>query len=81
MIQSVTAHLVTLSAGGKTYELGYPDQLGNRPAGKVGGSGAERLLNSPLGKLGLGVLGNQAGTSSRSGRSRGRHGKAAGSSP
>jgi len=99
LIQTVQPQLVTLSARGKTYELGYPDQLGNRPAaghvdGRVAADGSmaevdpegqlafyKRLLNSPLGKLGLGVLGNQAGTSSKSGRSRGRHGTAAGSSP
>ena len=31
-VQSVQPHGVTLAARGKTYELGYPDQLGNRPA-------------------------------------------------
>jgi hypothetical protein len=31
-VQSVRAHGVTLGARGKTYVLGYPDQLGNRPA-------------------------------------------------
>jgi hypothetical protein len=37
-IARVSMHSVTLSARGKTYELGYPDQLGNRPAaGKAQG--------------------------------------------
>jgi hypothetical protein len=31
-VQSVRAHGVTLGAHGKTFELGYPDQLGQRPA-------------------------------------------------
>lgn len=30
-VQSVQVHSVSLGARGKTYELGYPDQLGNRP--------------------------------------------------
>jgi len=85
IIQSVMAHLVTLSARGMTFELGYPDQLGNRSAiGKVPGP-----VPSPLGKLGkgvgrnkaLGALANQAVTNSRSGRSRRQHGKPAGDSP
>jgi hypothetical protein len=32
VVQSVQAHSVTLGTRGKTYELGYPDQLGNRQA-------------------------------------------------
>jgi hypothetical protein len=47
-VKSVRAQGVTLGARGKTYELGYPDQLGNRPAvgpargpGSVDGSIAE----------------------------------------
>lgn len=31
-VQNVRAQSVILGARGKTYELGYPDQLGNRPA-------------------------------------------------
>ena len=32
LVQRVQAHSVTLGVRGKTYELGYPDQLGSRPA-------------------------------------------------
>jgi len=74
IIQSVTAHLVTLSAHGKTFDLGYPDQLHNhaqsgKAAGPVppapGKPGKSRASNKVLG-----TLANQAGTGSKSGRSR-----------
>jgi hypothetical protein len=67
--------VVLRAGGGRTYELGYPDQLGRPAAGRRGGrdadAGAEfdpggqmamsqALLNSPLGALGKALLGNAA---------------------
>ena len=75
-VQDVRKHSVTLSARGKTYELGYPDQLSN-PAR----ASNAQMLNSPLGKLGKGLTGNTkpgqpskaAESTSRSRNSRGHH--------
>jgi hypothetical protein len=73
VVQNVQMHSVTLSARGKTYELGYPDQLGT-PAR----ASNAQVLNSPLGTLGKGLTGNTkpgqpptAGSASRSRNARG----------
>jgi hypothetical protein len=73
---------VILHGGDKNYVLGYPDQLGGRPANARGeGSEAataeidaggqlalfQKLLNGPLGALGKSLTGNPAGSSSRGG--------------
>jgi hypothetical protein len=73
-VKDVLKHSVTLSARGKTYELGYPDQLAN-PAR----ASNAQMLNSPLGNLGKGLTGNtkpgQPSTAGSSSRSRSSHGK------
>jgi CubicO group peptidase (beta-lactamase class C family) len=93
-VQKVQVHGVTLAARSAVFELGYPDELGNRPtdnrAGKKpgrDGSMAEidpegqlafykKLLNSPLGKLGKSITGNNgpAASPSPGGRHRRSHG-------
>jgi hypothetical protein len=41
-IQNVQAQRVTLKAHNKTYELGYPEKLGARPADRREGGGATK---------------------------------------
>jgi hypothetical protein len=73
LLQEVEPHLVTLSARGKFYVLGYPSPLGrsakekgsSRPAdgalSEIDPEGQlafyKRLINSPFGKLGKSVIG------------------------
>jgi hypothetical protein len=94
-VQKVQVDRVTLSAHETNFELGYPDQLGSRPADVRPASGSpgdgsiaeidpegelafyKKLLNSPLGQLGKGLIGNPGAgrPASGAGRSRapGRH--------
>ncbi len=74
VIQSVTAHLVTLRAHDKTFDLGYPDQFHNHSTtGKAPGRVPPPLSKpkkSVAGNKASSPLANQAGTTSKSGRTR-----------
>jgi hypothetical protein len=85
---AVTRTGVLLKGGGKSYMLGYPDQLGKKkdkdgesdsareqmmaeidPAGQM--EAFQRLLSSPLGAMGKGLIGNPASADRRSGAAAG----------